>query len=275
MAKTVELLLIENVEGTGIVGDVVKVRKGYARNYLLPRTMATVPSADKIKELAGKRADAEKQLAELRKHREGLIAKLSGLNVEMIRSCNDLGILYGAVTQHDMSVVLAKAGFPGIKDREIRMAAAIKRIDNYNIVVKFANDLEANVTLHIKPDRELEIKRSDQASPEAMAQAEAEAAGIVKRPKDKTAKVEVDEAPADKAADAKDADGEKPKAKKGDEPKPEAAKPEKSDKGDKAGKGEPTPKSEKGGWAKPAEKTEKAEKADKPAKAEKSEKSKK
>lgn len=196
MAKTIELLLTENVEGTGIVGDVVKVRKGFARNYLLPRSMATTPSQEKIKELAGKRADAERQLAELRKQREELIKKLDGQKIEMIRSCNDLGILYGAVTQHEIAEALAKAGFTGIKDREVRIGNAIKRVDSYEIHVKFASDLEAMVKLDVKPDRKLDLRRDEEeAAAAAAAQAEAGAAegaeaGGEKKGKDKSAKAE-------------------------------------------------------------------------------------
>jgi large subunit ribosomal protein L9 len=209
MSKSIELLLTENVEGTGIVGDVVKVRKGFARNYLLPRSMATTPSAEKIKELAGKRADAERQLAELRKQREELIKKLDGQKIEMIRSCNDLGILYGAVTQHEIAEALAKAGFTGIKDREVRIGNAIKRVDSYEIHVKFASDLEALVKLDVKPDRKLDLRRDeeDAAAAAAAAQpAEGEAAaeaGAEKKGKDKPAKAEK----ADKAE--KPAKGEK------------------------------------------------------------------
>ena len=59
MAKSLKLLLIENVEALGIVGDVVNVRSGYARNFLLPRGLATQPSEERIKELAGKRRGRE------------------------------------------------------------------------------------------------------------------------------------------------------------------------------------------------------------------------
>ena len=69
MAHSLKLLLTENVENTGIVGDVVVVRKGYARNFLLPRGLATVPSDALIKQLQGKRADALKQLDTLRSER--------------------------------------------------------------------------------------------------------------------------------------------------------------------------------------------------------------
>src|SRR3954471_18589492 len=99
MAKSLKLLLTENVEALGIVGDVVRVRTGYARNYLLPRNLATTPSEEKIKELSSKRADAERQVQLHRKHREELVEKLKGVEVTLVRSCNDMGILYGAITQ--------------------------------------------------------------------------------------------------------------------------------------------------------------------------------
>ena len=191
MARTLELLLIENVEGSGIVGDVVKVRKGFARNYLLPRGMATQPSAEKIKELAGKRADAERQIAELRRQREDLIKKLDGYKLEMVRSCNDLGILYGAITQHEISQALAKAGFAGIKDREVRIGSAMKRVDTYDLDVKFASDLVASIKLEIKPDRPLDLRRMGAEEPAAAAAPAAAGEAVLpaeKNTKDKTAK---------------------------------------------------------------------------------------
>ncbi len=62
MAKNIKLLLVENVEALGIVGDVVNVRIGYARNFLLPRSLATQPTDELVKSLAAKRAEAEKQV---------------------------------------------------------------------------------------------------------------------------------------------------------------------------------------------------------------------
>ncbi|MFZ4429929.1 MAG: 50S ribosomal protein L9, partial [Phycisphaerales bacterium] len=102
MAKNLKLLLVENVENLGIVGDVVNVRTGYARNFLLPRSLATQPSDDKIKELAGKRAAAQKQLEAQRQTRVDLNGKLQGVELTLIRSCNDQGILYGAISQQDL-----------------------------------------------------------------------------------------------------------------------------------------------------------------------------
>lgn len=166
MAKGLKLLLIENVDSLGIVGDVVNVRLGYARNFLLPRNLATTPSDELIKSLAGKRADAEKQLAELRKHREQLIGKLQTVEVTLTRSCNDLGILYGAITQQDMAKALGEQGY-NVKPREVRLNETIKRVGNYDVHVKLDSDLDATVKLHVKPDRELESREKPETKPDA------------------------------------------------------------------------------------------------------------
>lgn len=165
MAKSLKLLLVENVDSLGIVGDVVNVRLGYARNFLLPRNLATTPSEELIKSLAGKRADAEKHLAEVRKQRESLITKLQGVEVSLVRSCNDMGILYGAITQQDMSKALVEQGY-SVKPRDVRLNETIKRVGNYDVHVKLDSDLDATVKLHVKADRELESRERPETKPE-------------------------------------------------------------------------------------------------------------
>ena len=155
MARNIKLLLTENVDNLGIVGDVVNVRLGYARNYLLPRGYATEPSEERIKELATRRADAEKELAALRSEREKIAGKLDGLEITLQRACNDVGILYGAVSQHDLAKALGSLGYP-VKAREIRLPHTIKRVDSYEILVKFDQDLDATIKLWVEPDRTIE-----------------------------------------------------------------------------------------------------------------------
>jgi len=156
MAKTVKLLLTENVDSLGIVGDVVNVRVGYARNYLLPREMATEPSEEMISQLAAKRAKAEKEMAELRSVREGMVTKMEGLELTLTRSCNDQGVLYGSVTQQDIAAALGEVGYT-VKAREVRLPHAIKRIDTYDVLVRFDMDLETSVKIWVVPDRELDL----------------------------------------------------------------------------------------------------------------------
>ena len=161
MAKTITLLLTENVDSLGIVGDVVKVRTGYARNFLLPRDLATEPTDEKIKEVASRRVEAEHQVADLRTQREAMAKKLDGLEITIQRSCNDLGLLYASVTQQDIAAALTTLGFE-VKPRDVRIAHTIKRIDTYDVVVKFDADLGASIKLWIVADRKIdEDERED------------------------------------------------------------------------------------------------------------------
>ncbi len=154
-SKHVKLLLTDNVDNLGIVGDIVRVRLGYARNFLLPFGLATTPSDELIKDLADKRAEAEKQLAALRKQREEMIAKLDGQELTMVRACNDQGQLYGSVTQQDIASALQEVGFD-IKPREVRLPGTIKRVDTFDIHVKVDSDLGADVKLWVVADRALD-----------------------------------------------------------------------------------------------------------------------
>lgn len=173
MPNNVQLLLTETVDNLGIVGDVVNVRTGYARNFLLPNNLATTPTEEKIQALAAKRAEAEQHQRELRSQREALIAKLEGVEITLKRSCNDQGQLYGAITQQDISAALAELGH-GVKPREIRIAQTIKRVGTDHITVKVAADLEAEVTLHVEADRELEADRRGRHEGEPGAEGEAQ-----------------------------------------------------------------------------------------------------
>ncbi len=154
MAKNVELLLVESVENLGIVGDVVKVRIGYARNFLLPRELATVPSEELVAKLQAKRADAQKQMALVKAQRQDIISKLTGYELTLVRSCNDQGVLYGQITQQDISTGLTAAGYP-MRPRDVRLAEVIKRTGDYEVLVKYEADLETKIRLLVKADREL------------------------------------------------------------------------------------------------------------------------
>lgn len=224
MNKNVKLLLTDNVEALGIVGDVVNVRTGYARNFLLPRNLATQPSEEKIKALAAKRAEAEKMLAEQRKQRETLSEKLQGVEVHLTRSCNDQGILYGAISQQDISGELNKMGH-AVKPRDVRLTQSIKRIDSYDVHIKLDSDLDATIKLWVVSDRPLDLKK-DQPSEAAASEhaAPADAAAVEAKPEGKK------KGKKDESAD--EAKTEKPKTGFGSSektPKADAAKPAKGE----------------------------------------------
>jgi large subunit ribosomal protein L9 len=180
MAKNLKLLLVENVENLGIVGDVVNVRTGYARNFLLPRNLATQPSDEKVKELAGKRAAAQKQLEVQRQTRVELNGKLQGVELTLIRSCNDQGILYGAISQQDLAASLKELGHV-VAPRDVRIPQTIKRVDSFDVHIKLDSDLDAHIKVHIKPDRELPVASAPAPEAEAPAGAGAEEGGKSRR----------------------------------------------------------------------------------------------
>ena len=110
MAKRVELLLVDTIENLGIVGDVVRVRRGYARNYLLPHGLAEAPSQRRLAELQERRKHVQAELAQQRTEREALHQRMESLEISITRSCNDQGALYGSVSQRDIADALIEAG---------------------------------------------------------------------------------------------------------------------------------------------------------------------
>ncbi len=153
--KTIELLLTENVDNLGIVGDVVKVRPGYARNYLLPHNKATVPTPNAIARLAERRKQVEEELRQLRAQQEALIQKLEGFELTMERAANEQGVLFGGVSQHDIAEALRAEGF-AVEDRHVRIGEQIKRLDSYEIPIQLAKDLHTEIKLWVVSDRPLE-----------------------------------------------------------------------------------------------------------------------
>ncbi|MEY5031640.1 MAG: ribosomal protein [Planctomycetota bacterium] len=177
MARPVELLLTRTVENLGIVGDIVKVRAGYARNYLLPHALAEHPTEAKIESLKVARAKALAEIAAQRQLREETIGKLSGVSIKLVRSCNDQGVLYGSITQRDIADALVNAGY-AVDMRAVRLAAPFRRIGSYTCTIQFEKDLKADISIEVGADRTLESadeqKKAEEAAEAAIQAAEAE-----------------------------------------------------------------------------------------------------
>jgi large subunit ribosomal protein L9 len=160
MAKRIELLLVETVENLGIVGDVVKVRPGFARNYLLPLGLAESPSHRRLEELQEKRKQVQADLARQRAEREALHERMVTLELSVVRSCNDQGALYGSVTQRDIADALVEAGY-NVNVRAVRLGQAIKRVGSYHVPIHLDRDLKADLTLNIQPDHPIGEEREE------------------------------------------------------------------------------------------------------------------
>ena len=157
MARHIELLLLKNIEHLGIVGDVVRVKRGYARNYLIPHGFAEVPTASRVAMLEEDRAVALAELASLRSAREELLERMVEVTLTMTRSCNDQGVLYGSVTQRDICDALQTNGLD-VGARSVRLAAAIRRVGTYPVPIQFDKDLRTEITVVVEPDQPLEAR---------------------------------------------------------------------------------------------------------------------
>jgi len=173
-SKKIELLLNRTIENLGLVGDVVKVKPGFARNYLLTHGFAEAPTQEKIEALKDRRAQAQAELSKLRSEREALMARMEGAAIKLIRSVNDQGVLYGAVTQRDISDQLVVDGFM-VDMRAVRLQNPIRRIGQYSCLIQLDRDLKTELTIDVLPDRALENFTAAAAAAEA-AEEEAPAA---------------------------------------------------------------------------------------------------
>ena len=159
MARNVELLLQENVENLGIVGDVVRVKSGFARNYLLPMGVAIIPPPQRIAALEADRTAAMAVLEEQRGRRVTIVEKMEGIALTMTRSCNDQGVLYGSVSQRDIADGLQEIATPlgeTIDPRHIRLPQSIRHIGSYEVPIQFDLELKVDIQVIVEPDQPLE-----------------------------------------------------------------------------------------------------------------------
>ena len=238
MAKrNVELLLNITVENLGLVGDVVKVKPGHARNYLLPHGLAEYPTAEKIEALKDARATAAAAMQKRQEGRAKLIARLTDVTIKLIRSVNDQGALYGAVTHRDIFDQLQVDGFP-VEIHAVRLANTVRRIGSYTCAIVFDRELRTEINIEVLPDRTLELFQQS---------VDAERAAENEEVAEDTEETSTDaEGSEDSESKGKKGKKEKKGKKSADKSDEEAApKAEKSEKAEKAGKSDKGKKSKK------------------------------
>jgi large subunit ribosomal protein L9 len=146
-----EVILREDVQHLGAMGEVVKVKPGYARNFLLPRGMAVEASRRNLAAL-----DHERALIGVKRERERKAArseadKLDGLVIEILARAGEEDRLYGSVTNLDIAQHLSERGVK-VDRRRIDLDDPIKRLGTYRIVVGIAHDVKATITVKVLPE---------------------------------------------------------------------------------------------------------------------------
>ena len=150
---TVKLLLKESIKNVGRVGDVVEVSPGYARNYLLPKDLAVEPTKANVKKVEARRQEIERMERERREQQERMIGQLQAVEVHLERRANEQGHLFGSVTATDIAKQLQAQNF-NINAEDINLPGRLDRVSDYQVTVKFAEDLKADIKVWVHADAE-------------------------------------------------------------------------------------------------------------------------
>ena len=144
-----QVILMEKVVNLGGLGDVVKVKDGFARNFLIPQGKAKRATATNLKEFENRRADLEKKANEQLTGAQERAEKLEGLKIDIAQKAGVDGRLFGSVTNADISEALGKLGLQ-VKKAEIRMPQGpLKHIGEYPITLQLHTDVLAHITVHV------------------------------------------------------------------------------------------------------------------------------
>jgi large subunit ribosomal protein L9 len=148
-----EVILREDVPHLGAMGEIVKVRPGFARNYLLPRGLAAEASRRNVAALDHQRRLVDVKRERERKHALGVADKIEGLVLEVRARAGEEERLYGSVTNMDIEKLLQERGLK-VDRRRVDLADPIKRLGTYRITITVAHDVKATVTLKVLPEEE-------------------------------------------------------------------------------------------------------------------------
>jgi large subunit ribosomal protein L9 len=159
-----KLLLCKNVDHLGIVGDVVVVSPGYARNYLLPYGLATEPTQANMRRLAEARKQAELERIRQREVLESVAARLKDAEVTIHARANEDGVLYGSVGKKEIAAALMAEGFP-IKPEHVVLDPPIRHLDNVSVDIRLAADLRTPVKVWVVREKSAEEEGEEEAAP--------------------------------------------------------------------------------------------------------------
>ncbi len=157
-----EVILKENFPSLGYVGDQVKVRAGYARNFLIPRGIALEASSRNAKELAHRMQGVIASKIKLKAQAEEIAKRLAAVSLEYTLKAGESGKLYGSVHAKDIEASLAAQGFI-VSKTQIRLAEAIRKGGDYKATIKLHSEVSVDVPVKVLTD----VIKSKESSDEA------------------------------------------------------------------------------------------------------------
>ena len=199
-----EVILLERIEKLGQMGDVVKVKPGYARNYLLPQKRALRANKANLAYFETKRAHLEAENLKRRDEAEAVAQKLEGLSVTLIRQAGDSGQLYGSVTARDLAQSIAEAGVT-VDRKQVALDKVIKVLGLHTVKLRLHPEVQVDVTANVaRSQAEAESQAGQGHMVSAEEQRETEEAAV------EAVIAQVEEAEAAEAEEVEAAEAEKP-----------------------------------------------------------------
>jgi large subunit ribosomal protein L9 len=161
-----KLLLRRDIPNVGLAGDVVEVREGYARNYLLPQHMAVLPTNANMKAIEEDKRRAEEERRQKRTALEAQAKELVEKEVTISAACNEEGHLYGSVGPREIAAALRNDGHE-VQPKQVHLFEPIRRLDSVTVPVVFAEDLNVDVKVWVVRERAAdEIEEEETSSTE-------------------------------------------------------------------------------------------------------------
>ena len=153
-----QVVLLERIAKLGQMGDIVTVKDGYARNFLLPQEKALRANKQNMERFESERAQLEADNLKLKTEAEAVKAKMDGESVIIIRQSSETGQLYGSVNTRDIATSYTEAGF-SLNKSQIILDAPIKELGIYDISVSLHPEVEANVKINVaRTEEEAELQ---------------------------------------------------------------------------------------------------------------------
>jgi large subunit ribosomal protein L9 len=148
MGTTIQVILREDMENVGASGELVKVRPGFARNFLLPRGHAVPATTAQINRINHEKAVAVVRNEKLKKESQDVAAKIEALKIKIARPAGDDGKLFGSVTAKDIHAAAVAAGATFDK-KKMHLKEAIRAVGTYEVAVKLVPGVSANLKVEI------------------------------------------------------------------------------------------------------------------------------
>lgn len=165
-----DVILLERIARLGQMGDTVKVKDGFARNFLLPQGKALRANEANLKKFEGQRAQLEAQNLERKNEAQAVADKLEGKSFVVVRSAGETGQLYGSVSTRDIADIITEAGF-SLHRNQVELNHPIKTIGLHNVLIVLHPEVEVTVSVNVArsaEEAERQEKGEDLTSIEAI-----------------------------------------------------------------------------------------------------------